>query len=119
MDEESLNTSLIHSNGNGNGYPEFVGDLPAIVGWRGILQASWRESKKLWYLAGPAIFTSICRYSLGVITQAFAGHIGDLELAAVSIENSVIAGFSMGIMVMPKHKTCLYIFIFTLLFFKL
>ncbi|KAK1258551.1 Protein TRANSPARENT TESTA 12 [Acorus gramineus] len=62
----------------------------------------WREfkveSKKLWYLAGPAIFTSICQYSLGAVTQTFAGHVGDLELAAVSIENSVIAGFSFGVM---------------------
>ncbi|KAK1314043.1 Protein TRANSPARENT TESTA 12 [Acorus calamus] len=61
----------------------------------------WREfkteSKKLWYLAGPAIFTSICRYSLGAVTQTLAGHLGDLELAAISVENSVIAGFSFGV----------------------
>lgn len=62
----------------------------------------WREfkveSKKLWYLAGPAIFTSVCQYSLGAITQTFAGQVGTLELAAVSVENSVIAGFSFGVM---------------------
>ncbi|GLJ18552.1 hypothetical protein SUGI_0329990 [Cryptomeria japonica] len=97
MDEESLKLSLIHNNSNGNP-EEFDGDLPVIKGWRGLLQASGKESKKLWYLAGPAIFTSICQYSLGAITQTFAGHIGDLELAAVSIENSVIAGLSFGIM---------------------
>ncbi|MQM10535.1 hypothetical protein Taro_043430 [Colocasia esculenta] len=28
-----------------------------------------RESKKLWYLLGPAIFTSICQYSLDAVTQ--------------------------------------------------
>nr|XP_043636450.1 protein DETOXIFICATION 29-like [Erigeron canadensis] len=56
------------------------------------------ESKKLWYLAGPAIFTSVCQYSLGAITQTFAGHVGTLDLAAVSVENSVIAGFSLGIL---------------------
>ncbi|CAN6464418.1 unnamed protein product [Victoria cruziana] len=56
------------------------------------------ESKRLWYLAGPAIFTSVCQYSLGAITQAFAGHVGTLELAAISIENSVIAGLSFGVM---------------------
>ncbi|GLJ18227.1 hypothetical protein SUGI_0322420 [Cryptomeria japonica] len=95
MDEESVSMPLIHINGD----EEFVGDLPAIEGWRGLLKASCNESKKLWYLAGPAIFTSLCRYSLGIITQAFAGHIGTLELAAVSIENSVIAGFSQGILI--------------------
>ncbi|KAI3991765.1 hypothetical protein MKX01_038163 [Papaver californicum] len=56
------------------------------------------ESKKLWLLAGPAVFTSICQYSLGAITQVFAGQVGILELAAFSVENSVIAGFSFGIM---------------------
>ncbi|KAJ4843439.1 Protein DETOXIFICATION 29 [Turnera subulata] len=53
---------------------------------------------KLWYLAGPAIFTSVCQYSLGAVTQVFAGHVGTLQLAAVSVENSVIAGFSFGAM---------------------
>ncbi|KAM7280256.1 hypothetical protein ACFE04_007390 [Oxalis oulophora] len=57
-----------------------------------------KESKKLWRLAGPAIFTGICQYALGALTQAFAGSIGELELAAVSIENSVIAGLAYGVM---------------------
>ncbi|KAL3634092.1 Protein DETOXIFICATION 31 [Castilleja foliolosa] len=56
------------------------------------------ESRKLWYLAGPAMFTSICQYSLGAVTQTFAGHIGTLELAAFTIENTVIAGLSFGVM---------------------
>ncbi|KAM7464660.1 hypothetical protein LguiA_032781 [Lonicera macranthoides] len=56
------------------------------------------ESQKLWYLAGPAMFTSICQYSVGAITQVFAGQLGTIELAAVSVENSIIAGFALGIM---------------------
>ncbi|CAK9175973.1 unnamed protein product [Ilex paraguariensis] len=73
-------------------------DIAPITGVRDFFREFWVESRKLWYLAGPAIFTSICQYSLGAITQTFAGHVGTLELAAVSIENSVIAGFSFGIM---------------------
>lgn len=57
------------------------------------------ESKRLWKLAGPAIFTSICQYSLGALTQTFAGLVGELELAAFSVENSVIAGLAFGVMV--------------------
>ncbi|KAM7280880.1 hypothetical protein ACFE04_008014 [Oxalis oulophora] len=57
-----------------------------------------KESKKLWHLAGPAIFTGICQYALGALTQAFAGSIGELELAAVSIVNSGIAGLAFGVM---------------------
>ncbi|KAJ8758943.1 hypothetical protein K2173_003181 [Erythroxylum novogranatense] len=75
-----------------------VDDVPPITGVRDFFREFYRESFKLWYLAGPAIFTSICQYSLGAITQTFAGHVGTLQLAAVSVENSVIAGFSFGIM---------------------
>ncbi|XP_016456358.2 protein DETOXIFICATION 31-like [Nicotiana tabacum] len=76
----------------------FVADIPPITGIQDFFREFFVESKKLWYLAGPAIFTSLCRYSLGAVTQTFAGHLGTLELAAVSVENSVIAGFSFGIM---------------------
>ncbi|KAK2389673.1 protein DETOXIFICATION [Trifolium repens] len=56
------------------------------------------ESKKLWYLAGPAIFSFVSKYSLGAVTQIFAGHVSAIDLAAVSVENSHIAGFSFGMM---------------------
>nr|AHI48503.1 multidrug and toxic extrusion transporter [Vaccinium corymbosum] len=73
-------------------------DITAIAGVGDFFKKFGVESRKLWYLAGPAIFTSVCQYSLGAITQTFAGHVGTLELAAVSIENSVIAGFSFGLL---------------------
>lgn len=57
------------------------------------------ESKKLWHIAGPAIFSRLASYSMLVITQAFAGHLGDLELAAISIANNVIVGFDFGLLV--------------------
>ncbi|KAK6160235.1 hypothetical protein DH2020_003616 [Rehmannia glutinosa] len=63
----------------------------------GLCQRSRRNRETL-VLAGPAIFTSLCQYSLGAFTQTFAGHVGTLELAAFSIENSVIAGLSLGVM---------------------
>lgn len=74
-------------------------DISPILSFRDFFREFYKETKKLWYLAGPAIFTSICQYSLGAVTQVFAGQVGTLELAAVSIENSVIAGFSFGVMV--------------------
>ncbi|KAK9903886.1 hypothetical protein M0R45_000857 [Rubus argutus] len=73
-------------------------DIPPINGVRDFFREFNRESKKLWFLAGPAIFTSICQYSLGAVTQIFAGHVGTIDLAAVSVENSVIAGFSFGLL---------------------
>ncbi|CAN1313000.1 Protein DETOXIFICATION 29 [Linum perenne] len=73
-------------------------DIPPILGFKDFSTQFLIETKKLWWLAGPAVFTTLCQYSLGAITQVFAGHIGTLELAAVSVENSVIAGFSFGVM---------------------
>ena len=58
-----------------------------------------KENKRLWYLAGPAIFTSLAQYSLGATTQVFAGHLTTLELDAVSTQNMVIAGLAFGLMV--------------------
>uniref|UniRef100_A0A7N0ZSA3 Protein DETOXIFICATION n=1 Tax=Kalanchoe fedtschenkoi TaxID=63787 RepID=A0A7N0ZSA3_KALFE len=73
-------------------------DIEPINGPRKFLRQFHAESRKLWYLAGPAIFMSVCQYSLGAITQLFAGHVSTIALAAVSVENSVIAGFSYGIL---------------------
>ena len=65
----------------------------------GLKRRVWVETKKLWQIVGPAIFTRITTYSMLVITQAFAGHLGDLELAAISIVNNVVVGFNFGLLV--------------------
>jgi MATE family multidrug resistance protein len=57
------------------------------------------ESRLLWEIVAPAIFSRVATFSMNVITQAFAGHLGDLELAAISIANTVIVGFNFGLMV--------------------
>ncbi|KAF3780118.1 hypothetical protein EJ110_NYTH29524 [Nymphaea thermarum] len=96
-----LNDNLGNADGgHGNrrsGMVECEGDIEPINSAGGFVFQFGAESKKLWHLAGPAIFTNLCRYSLGAVTQAFAGHLGTLELAAVSMENSVIGGFSFGV----------------------
>ncbi|KAK9136418.1 hypothetical protein Syun_015748 [Stephania yunnanensis] len=56
------------------------------------------ESKKLWFIAGPAIFTTICQYSIGAITQTFMGHVNAFELGTVAVANSVVTGFGYGLM---------------------
>ncbi|PIA51986.1 hypothetical protein AQUCO_01000097v1 [Aquilegia coerulea] len=58
----------------------------------------WIESKKLWNIVGPAIFSRVAAYSMLVITQAFAGHLGDLELASISIVLNVVLGFDFGLL---------------------
>lgn len=66
------------------------------TGDQGFVKEFGAESKALWRISGPAIFTYICQYSLGALTQTFTGQVGALELAAVSVENSVIAGLALG-----------------------
>ncbi|XAR48529.1 hypothetical protein NMG60_11031379 [Bertholletia excelsa] len=58
----------------------------------------WIETKKLWHIVGPSIFSRVASYSMNIVTQAFAGHLGDLELASVSIANTVIVGFNFGLL---------------------
>ncbi|KAL8469062.1 hypothetical protein ACS0TY_032050 [Phlomoides rotata] len=73
-------------------------DIAPIDTFTDFVSTFREESSKLWFLAGPAIFTSLCQYSLGAFTQTFAGHVSTLELTAFSIENSVIACLSLDIM---------------------
>ncbi|KAG7599691.1 Multi antimicrobial extrusion protein [Arabidopsis suecica] len=75
--------------------PELTGTKSASKVWA---KEFGEESKRLWELAGPAIFTAISQYSLGALTQTFSGRLGELELAAVSVENSVISGLAFGVM---------------------
>jgi MATE family multidrug resistance protein len=76
----------------------------------------WVESKKLWHIVGPAIFSRLASYSMLIITQAFAGHLGDLELAAISIANNVVVGFDFGLLVritsISRYLYTLFLFAF-------
>jgi len=57
------------------------------------------ESIKLWAIAGPIAFSILCNYGVNSFTSIFVGHLGDLELSAVSISLSVISNFSFGFLV--------------------
>ncbi|KAF5942634.1 hypothetical protein HYC85_020276 [Camellia sinensis] len=61
-----------------------------------LIRRTWVESKKMWHIAGPSIFTRLAMFSLTVITQAFAGHLSDHDLAAISIVTTVIIGITFG-----------------------
>lgn len=64
---------------------------------------SLNESKKLWEIAAPAIITAVSQFSIGFVSIAFVGHLGSLELAAISVVQNVVEGFVFGIMV-RNHK---------------
>lgn len=82
----------------------------------GLGKKVWVESKKLWRIAGPAIFSRLSMYGMNVASLSFAGHLGDVELAAMSISNTVVVGFNFGLMVSfyiityPLHLYLFYSF---------
>ncbi|KAH7556969.1 hypothetical protein JRO89_XS11G0021200 [Xanthoceras sorbifolium] len=73
-------------------------DVPPITGVRVFSREFYREFTKLWYLAGPAIFTSVCQFLIGAITQVFCGHVSTIAQAAFSVEDLAIGFFSYGAM---------------------
>ncbi|VAI74783.1 unnamed protein product [Triticum turgidum subsp. durum] len=91
--DEPLTDALLARAGSGD-----KDDLEEIHSVSAFLRCAAEENRRLWCLAGPAIFTSLAQYSLGAITQVAAGHLTTLELDAVSTENSVVAGLAFGIM---------------------
>ncbi|KAL3630503.1 Protein DETOXIFICATION 27 [Castilleja foliolosa] len=96
--EETIRTPLLQYTSSDNNITpsktiEYLEDDEKTLSLR-----VWIETKKLWRVVGPAIFSRIASYSMFVITQAFAGHLGDLELAGMSIASNVIMGFDFGLM---------------------
>ncbi|KAJ4956480.1 hypothetical protein NE237_013263 [Protea cynaroides] len=80
--------STVVDSGDGDYLPvENYDDLKSVV---------WKESAKLWVIAGPIAFNILCLYGTNSFTQIFVGHIGNVELSAVAIALSVIANFSFG-----------------------
>lgn len=87
------------SNGDGEEQEKKKKKTTTAAATASFLKDAGDESKRMWQLAGPAIFTAVCQYSLGALTQTFAGFVSELDLAAVSVENSVVAGLAYGVMV--------------------
>nr|AKC96391.1 multidrug and toxin compound extrusion protein [Pinus radiata] len=68
------------------------------IPWGRVAKAALIESKKLWILSGPSIIVSIFNFMLSAVSQMFAGHLGELELAGASIASVGIQGLAYGIM---------------------
>lgn len=58
-----------------------------------------KESKKMWVVAGPAIFTRFSTFGITVVSQSFIGHIGSTELAAYALVMTVLVRFANGVLV--------------------
>ncbi|KAL0404726.1 UNVERIFIED_CONTAM: protein DETOXIFICATION 21 [Sesamum radiatum] len=58
----------------------------------------WVENKKMWVVAGPAMFTRFSTFGINVISQAFIGHIGSTELAAYALVLTLLTRFTNGLL---------------------
>ncbi|XP_068660644.1 protein DETOXIFICATION 21-like [Aristolochia californica] len=75
-----------------------AGPKEEAEGKESLKQRLWTETKKLWIVAGPAIFTRFSTFGISVISQAFIGHIGSTELAAYALVSTVLFRFCNGIL---------------------
>ncbi|KNA22198.1 hypothetical protein SOVF_035990 [Spinacia oleracea] len=74
------------------------GDYPVVTNFKEAKSVLWLETAKLWKVGCPIVFNIVCQFSTGALTNMFVGHLGDLELSAVSISLSVIGTFSFGLL---------------------
>ncbi|CAL1371174.1 unnamed protein product [Linum trigynum] len=72
------------------------GDYAAVRTWPELRSVFWTETQKLWRIAGPIAFNTVCQFGLNSVTVMFVGHIGNVELSGVSISLSVIGTFVFG-----------------------
>nr|GMD19498.1 protein DETOXIFICATION 29-like [Ipomoea batatas] len=75
-----------------------AGDIQEMKNAKILFGEFCSESKKLWYLAAPAICNLVSQHSINAVTQIFAGHVGDIQLAAVAVQISLISGFAFSIL---------------------
>ncbi|PON58170.1 Multi antimicrobial extrusion protein [Parasponia andersonii] len=73
-------------------------DYKEVKSLREVSNVFWAETVKLWRIAGPIVCTIVCNYAVNSLTNIFVGHIGELELSAVTISLCVIGTFSFGFM---------------------
>ncbi|KAK1574950.1 hypothetical protein Q3G72_001282 [Acer saccharum] len=81
---------------NGGAETHDLADYAPVRSFKEAKTVLWIETVKIWRIAAPIIFTVVCMYGTNSFTNIFVGHIGELELDAVSIATSVIGTFSFG-----------------------
>ncbi|CAK7322621.1 unnamed protein product [Dovyalis caffra] len=83
-----------------NEFKKEDGDYLPVRSLKDIKSVFWEETVKMWELAGPVIITLLCQFGIISSIAMFVGHLGDLELSAVSISLTVIGTFSYGFLVL-------------------
>ncbi|KAA3455825.1 protein DETOXIFICATION 35-like [Gossypium australe] len=74
------------------------GDYAPARSFQEVKSVFWIETVKMWKIAAPIAFQIICQYGTNSFTNIFVGHIGNVELSAVTLSLTVIGTFSFGFM---------------------
>ncbi|XP_057857406.1 protein DETOXIFICATION 41 [Cryptomeria japonica] len=69
------------------------------IEWPNASRRVLSELKKLCLLSGPAVLVMLFNFLLSVVSQMFAGHLGELQLAGACIANVGIQGFAYGVLI--------------------
>ncbi|GAV89448.1 MatE domain-containing protein [Cephalotus follicularis] len=96
LSSQSLNKSIV--NHESSKELEFILSDSSLPFLQRLRQATWIESKLLFYLAAPAVIVYAINYLMSMSTQIMSGHLGNLELAASSLGNNGIQIFCYGLM---------------------
>lgn len=70
--------------------PEFKDDLKTRV---------WVELKKIWRVSFPSMLAKLSSFGMILVTQAYIGHIGETQLAAYALIQTIGNRFANGIIV--------------------
>ncbi|XVF56753.1 hypothetical protein PTKIN_Ptkin06aG0145300 [Pterospermum kingtungense] len=65
----------------------------------------WEESIKLWRVGFPSMLARVTSFGMFVVTQAFIGHIGEIQLAAYALIQVITVRFANGILLGMSSAT--------------
>ena len=94
-----MDAPLLLVNGEGAALVAENGDYVAVRELKEVKKVFWIETKRVWEIAMPIVFNIWCQFGVNSVTSMFVGHLGDIQLSAISLINSVIGTFAFGFMV--------------------
>uniref|UniRef100_A0A803LMB2 Protein DETOXIFICATION n=1 Tax=Chenopodium quinoa TaxID=63459 RepID=A0A803LMB2_CHEQI len=93
-----METPLLKDGDAGNRLKAENGDYAEVKCISEAATVFKEETIKLWKIAMPLVFNIVCYYATTSLTNIFVGHLGELQLSAISISVSVIYTFAFGYM---------------------
>ncbi|KAG4946525.1 hypothetical protein JHK87_042532 [Glycine soja] len=99
QNKELLDSSPNEDDDDWDGEDPEEGIIYSVEKEESLRKRAWEESKKMWVVAGPTIFTRFSTFGIMVVSQSFIGHIGSTELATYAIVMSVLVRFANGALI--------------------